>query len=108
MYIGFGPDAWEEFLKVETETFLNEKRISLSVIPPENICFIDLETWDYLIQVIKNYQCTIPEIIEKAKKDSSSYINKKMLMDQVLKANYKIKRWDLSYLSEAHKFIEVE
>jgi hypothetical protein len=106
-YIGFGFDAWDEFLKEEIENFVAEKCISLSMLPPENICFIDLETWDYIIQAIQIHKCTIQEIIEKSKESNKDALKGKMMMEQVLNNHFSIERFELSYLNDAHKFINV-
>jgi hypothetical protein len=106
MYLGFGQDAWEEFLQVGVEKYANENKISMSILPPENLCIIDIETWDYLIQSIIVNKCTIPEILNKAKENNHDLIRKKMLLDQVLSKDYKISNYNLSYLNNAHKYID--
>jgi len=108
MYHGFGSDAWEEFLSEKVGAYLHTNQINLRVLPPENLCFIDLETWDYLVQVLKTYKCKISEIFEKAKSENENHLNRKMLMDQVLIEHFTVNKFDLSYLTKAQKYIDIE
>jgi hypothetical protein len=108
MYHGFGLDAWEEFLRERVEVYLNENKVNLKVLPPENLCFIDLETWDYLIQALKTHKCSVSEIFEKAKSENEHHITRKMLMDQVLREHFTVESFDLTYLTEGRKYIDIE
>ena len=106
-YIGFGQDAWVEFLQPEVEDFALKNKISLSRLPVENLCIIDVETWDYLVQAIIEYKCSICSVIDKAKENMHESINRKMLLSQVLNAHYRIERFNLSYLAKAHCHIDI-
>ncbi len=107
MYLGFGEDAWSEFLAEEVGIFIGANNINLEVLPPENLCFIDIDTWDYLIQAIIIHGFTIQELIEKSKQVNLKASTKRMLLDQVLKSYYPIKNINLSYLNEAKKYINI-
>jgi hypothetical protein len=52
-FIGFGRDAWDEFLREPVEKFAAENNISIAVFPPENLLFLTIEDWDCLMQLIK-------------------------------------------------------
>lgn len=52
-YIGFGVDGWSDFLEKPISEFIQDEGISLSVLPPNKLCFIDIESWDYLMQAVK-------------------------------------------------------
>lgn len=103
MYLGFGNDAWIEFLKEPVEDFANSNSINLSILPPENLFFIDIEYWDYLIQTIKNGNGTLKEILLKSKKMnmSSDPMEQVFLLSQVLTKYYPIEKLDLSYLNHS-------
>ncbi len=105
MYIGSGIDAWEEFLKEDIEAYVLTTNIPLALLPPENLYFIDLETWDLLIQSMKVHKCSIIDIIEKGKELNGDVQTKKMLLDQIIKSKYPIQKYDLSYLEEGIKYI---
>ena len=101
LYLGFGFDAWLEFLKNPVEKYCAEKGIDLSLLPPENLFFLDIADWDYLVQVIKDKNASLDEIYKKAKETTldSDILSRKFSFDMVLKDYFPIKRMDLSYLS---------
>ena len=109
MYLGFGKDAWEEFLQKPVELFALENSIELSILPPENLFFIDIEDWDWIIQSIKDKKATLKNILTKARELNTSLDPAKavFMMRQVLEKHFKIKRLTLSYLKDAHKEIDL-
>lgn len=108
MYLGFGTDAWDEFMQEPIEKFNRENNIDIAILPPANLFFITVEYWDYIMQLIKEGRETILEILEKAKElnASSNLTERVFLMEQVLKKHFKIKSLELLYLKEAHKLID--
>lgn len=108
MYLGFGPDAWEEFLEKPITTYCSQTDIPISVLPPENLFFLTLENWDYIVQVIKNGIADLHEILRQGQKSnrSQNISEKMMLMDQVLYKFFKLKTLDLTYLNPYKNFTE--
>ncbi len=109
MYLGFGADAWEEFLKEPIEKYCTENSISISVLPPQNLCFINIEDWDHMMQVVKEKQASLKEILVKATGLSANTnpIEKVMLMEQVLNKYYRIKSFTLSYLKDEYLELDI-
>lgn len=100
MYLGFGQDAWNEFLQIPTETFLNDQKINIKVLPPQNLFFIDLEDWDYIVEVVKQKKATIKEILQKGREinTSSDPLDRMFVMEMVLQKFFEVKQFTLSYL----------
>lgn len=109
MYLGFGTDAWEEFLRNPVESFIKENSLDLSILPPRNLFFIDLEYWDYLIQVVKERKTSIKKILLTGQKFNSTTnpVEGLFNMEQVLTKHFKINTLNLSYLEKAHKLIDI-
>lgn len=94
-----GLDCWEEFLK---EDALKTDNI---LIPPENLYFIDIATWDKLVQIMKDLGITLREILENAKKTDSDQKTKKFSF--VLHADeYPFSNFNLNYLDSAYSLID--
>jgi hypothetical protein len=108
-YIGFGNDAWEEFLKVPISEYVFEKGLKLEVVPPRNLCFIKLEDWDIVVQNVKNGKETFESIIKKAVdlNLANNFSQKILLFEQALRQFYPIKHIDLTYITNAHKLIDI-
>jgi hypothetical protein len=108
-YLGYGSDVWDEFLKDYIENFAIENDIPISILPPENLFFIDIETWDYIVQSVVTNKCSLIDIIEKAKENrlNPNPTTCRILLDQVLREHFKIDKYNLSYLQQAHRFIEL-
>jgi hypothetical protein len=100
MYLGFGNDAWDEFLEKKVTEFCKQNNIDLGILPPNNLFFIDIESWDYIIQAIKDKKGNLKEILAKAKdlNTSENIAERIFLFIQVLEKHYKIDRFTLSYL----------
>lgn len=107
MLLGFGIDAWEEFMKKEIEQYLSEKHIDLQILPPENLFFIDIDSWDKMVQVVKNKEASIIDIFLKAKEVNLKPETRVFSFEMVLDNYYKIKKLDLSYLEEAQRLVDV-
>ncbi len=107
MYLGFGNDAWAEFLKEPVEIFAHKNSIDIDIMPPENIFFIDIEYWDYLVQSIKDGKGSLKEILNKAKEMnmSNNPIEQVFLISQVLTKHFTVERLDLSYLNVENYFM---
>lgn len=48
-YLGFGADAWEEFMKEPIETICLQNSMDIAILPLQNLCFISIENWDYMM-----------------------------------------------------------
>lgn len=68
-------------------------------LPPENVFITDIYTWDRIVQIIKNDQATILDILNAAKANNSTMATKKQSFDMHLDI-YHIKKYDLTYLKD--------
>jgi hypothetical protein len=109
MYLGFGVDAWEEFMSEEMEQFNKESKIELKLLPPENLFIIPIDDWDLIVQVVKDGKATLQEILAKARErnETDSIFERPFMINQVLDKYFSIEQYNLSYLNEAHKTIDV-
>lgn len=105
LYIGNSKDVWNQFLREETEKLKIAEQIAL--LPIENLFFIDLHTWDTIIQIIKNTKITLVEILTKVRETDKIEHQKKFSFEMHLD-DYKVTNYDLSYLSEAYDRIQVK
>lgn len=107
MYIGFGASAWSEFLKDRVEKFLKESGISINPLPPANLCFINLEDWDSIVQNVKSGKASLQTILKTAlEMNATPDITKGILFfEQAIRLHYPVKHFDLSYLTEANKLL---
>lgn len=110
MYLGFGPDAWDEFLKEPIELFINENQIELKTLAPENIFFISISDWDWIVQALKDSKASsLKELLDKGNECNTSedQQTKVFMMEQVLRKYYHVPKFNLSYLQEAHQLLDV-
>jgi hypothetical protein len=68
-------------------------------LPPENVFITDIYTWDKVVQIIKNRQATIVDILKIAKGNNSVRDTKKATFDMHLDA-YDIQKYNLTYLTD--------
>ena len=68
-------------------------------LPAENVFIMDIHTWDKVIQIIKNKQATILEILSMAKESNSFKATKKQTFDMHLD-KFDIQKFNLTYLNE--------
>jgi hypothetical protein len=109
MYLGFGADAWEEFLKAPIEKYCAQNSISISVLPPQNLCFINIEDWDHMMQAVKDNKASLIEILIKGKVLNAleSIVEKVGMMEQVLKKHFYTPEYTLSYLKDTHLQLDI-
>jgi len=75
-YFSDGTDIWEIFLNDEITQFLLENKFEL-LVKPENLFFVDIKSWDRLIDVLKKENApTLEEIFIDAKSNNSTEIKK--------------------------------
>ncbi|HRJ31299.1 MAG TPA: hypothetical protein PLV21_04990 [Cyclobacteriaceae bacterium] len=106
-YVGFGSDAWSEFLERPILEFLKSSNIPLSVLPPENLCFITIQDWDHMVQVVKEKPLSFKDIMHMAFSSFRSKIPDEQIMffDQELKKQFPISTTNLSYLQNARTLL---
>ncbi len=75
------------------------------LLPPSNVFIIDLLSWDKIVQIVKNKEATLRQILEKAKLNNSDFKTTKLLFEMQLD-EYKLKNFDLSYLSDELKTMD--
>lgn len=109
MLLGFGSDAWEEFLQPPIENFCLQNGVNISVLPPQNLFFITIEDWDKMMQNVKNKKASVKEILLKAKRlnQVSNMAEKVVIMEQVLNNHFRIKRYTLDYLKDIHLQLDI-
>lgn len=107
MYWCNGVDCWDDLLKNPTLNFCEKNSVDFSILPPENLYFIDIATWDKLVHIMKDRKITLREILVKAKQDDSDPKTKKGLF--VLHTNqYDNGPLCLNYLNEPYKILDIE
>ena len=100
-YFGNGLDAWESFLQKPTEAYALGNNLNLSELPPSNLFFIDIVSWDKIILAIKEGKATLREILEKARENDKTPTSKKFLFSMHLK-EYDLGAFNLSYINEGY------
>jgi len=105
LYIGTSEDVWNQFLREETEKIKTTEQIAF--LPVDNLFFIDLHTWDKIIQVIKKHKISLTEILINVRETDKIETQKKFIFDMHLD-QYDIDNYDLSYLSEAYERVTLK
>jgi len=100
LFLGPGHQVWEELLKDRVQPFLKQNSIDESIIPPENIFYISIECFDYLVNVISNSEHTLHEIFSSAVEKNRSPQQKKFLLDMHIIDDFRIAKNSLPYLDE--------
>lgn len=109
MYLGFGADAWEEFMKEPIETFCLQNSIDIKLLPPQNLCFISIENWDYIMQAIKEGKATLKEILLKGKELNAldNPAESVMLMEQAISKHFHPSDISILYLKDKHLQLDI-
>ena len=109
-FLRLGIDAWEEFLNSPIMAFVNEQSLSISMLPPQNLFFIDIDLWDKLIQTTIDYKVTITEILRivseynRGRDTPDTY----MLFEQILSRNFELDKVGLTYCTLNHLTQDVD
>lgn len=108
LYTAHGRLAWDEFMEQPVSQRAAEEGLDITLVPPENLFFISLEYWDYMMQIVQNKLATIKEILLKTREccNSSDPSKKKILMDMVLMEYFRVPQMKLSYLTDAHSLLD--
>jgi hypothetical protein len=103
MHLGFGEDAWNEFMNESVTQVLRQEEFSLDTLPPHNLFFLSLEDWDYIMQVLKNGKTKFQDVLTKARElnQNQNIAERVMMMEQVLHKHFPIDFLNLSYLTDA-------
>ncbi len=109
MYLGFGADAWEEFMKEPIETYCLQNSIEIAILPPQNLVFISIENWDYMMQAIKEGKATLKEILLKGKELNAldNPAESVMLMEQAINKHFHPSEMSISYLKDKHLQLDI-
>lgn len=101
LFLGNSDDIWEQFLEEETLKIHNKDK--LKVLPHKNLFFIDIESWDYLIQLVKNKNYSITEVLDKIKETDSNPKTKKFNFSLHLSQDFQLGKLNLSYILKSYK-----
>lgn len=106
LFLGNSEDIWEQFLKEETLKIRKDEE--LKVIPYKNLFFIDIVSWDMLIQIVKNKKFSLIEILNKIKETDSNPKTKKFSFSMHLEDDFELEKFDLNYLLDTYKNMELK
>lgn len=105
LYLGSGRDCWDAFLKSETERFCKENKLKMEVLPPENLFFVDIDTWDVIVQLIVDKKIILQDLFEEIKQQDSNLATKKFHFKMYLEKYFPI-NINLSFIKkEADQFL---
>jgi hypothetical protein len=109
MYLGFGNDAWQEFLCEPIEEYCKTNSLDVSVLPPQNLFFINIEDWDFIMQAIKTKGVSLKEILLKARELNlvENIAEKISMMEQVIKRCFYSPHLTLNYLKDAYLELDI-
>lgn len=80
--------------------------LNYTLIPPENVFIIDLNTWDKIIQIVKDKKASLIDILVKARENNKHPVTTKQLFDMHLD-EYNLEYFTLSYLENEFKHLEI-
>lgn len=104
-YFGNGNDAWESFLKDSTEKFARKENLNISLLPPSNLFFVDISTWDRMVQIIKEKNIALKEILDFAKKNNEDKLSTKFSFRMHIE-NIETGPLNITYLGKIDKLID--
>ena len=106
-YFGNGLDAWRAFLKEPTEKYVHEQDLNLNLLPPKNLFFIDIATWDRIIHIIKSGKSSLKEILLKAIRDNEKNESQKFSFHMHIE-DIELGPYNLSYLEKIDNIIDFD
>jgi hypothetical protein len=97
LYLGETVDIWEQFLRDETMKIVRDEK-HLEKLPADNLFFIDLSTWDLMMQIVKSKGVSVKDVLLKVRTErrTTRLFSLHMYLD-----SYEIKRFDLAYLDKS-------
>jgi len=90
--LGETEDIWEQFLKRETEKIVQDENVR-GKLPYKNLFFIDLASWDMVMQIAKTHKLSLKNILLNTQQAKERKFGFYMHLDE-----YKVKNFDLKYL----------
>ncbi|MCD8416125.1 hypothetical protein G1J88_11880 [Tenacibaculum dicentrarchi] len=106
LFLGNSKDIWEQFLKEETLKIREEKE--LNILPYENLFFIDITSWDLLIEIIKSKKYSLIQILNKIKETDSNHKTRKFNFSMHLEQDFNFEKVNTNYLLESYKKLDVK
>lgn len=97
-------NQFDEFFEIGKQKYsFDENEITL---PPENVFLLDIYTWEKIINIIKNSDYKLIDILKKIKKDNLNKTKRKQFVDMHLE-NFPVNKMNLSYLKSKENFLKV-
>ena len=84
LYLGAGDVVWEEFLRDSVEPVLNEKNISVDLIPAERIIILSINEFDLFVSVLWQNSATVSDIFSEMLKANQKWETKTLMFSQHL------------------------
>lgn len=105
LYLGNSGDIWEQFLEKETLKRLNNSLELTKLLPVENLFILDLDTWELLLQVLKENKISLAEVLREVRIVDSNPKDKLFSFSMHLK-KYGVKEFTHQYLAQAQSNIK--
>jgi hypothetical protein len=84
LYLGAGDVVWEEFLRDTVEPVLNEKNISVDLIPAERIIILSIDEFDMFVSVLWQGSATVSDIFCEMLKTNQKLETRNLMFSQHL------------------------
>ncbi len=101
MNLGETQDIWEQFLERETLAIVPDEELRRK-LPYINLFFIDLASWDLVMQIMKSKKVPLKTILINAQNARERKFGFYMHL-----LEYKIERIDLEYLKSDHPIVNI-
>ena len=98
--LGETEDIWEQFLRSETEKIVQDPK-ERNKLPYRNLFFIDLASWDIVMQIAKTNKLALKSILMNTQLAKERKFGFYMHLDE-----YKVKNFDLRYLHTDIKLLD--
>ena len=104
LFLGNSSDIWQQFLR--EETLKQHCQNTIKKLPIENVFFIDLFTWDEIMQILKNNRSIqLVDILKYVKSEDSVIKTKKEWFSMHLSV-YDFDTFNLNYLTSSLEIIK--
>ncbi|MEL0456787.1 hypothetical protein WJN01_11140 [Flavobacteriaceae bacterium SZ-1-7] len=100
LFLGNSSDIWQQFLKDESMNICSLD--DLKIVPYENLFFIDIESWDKLVQILKDNKIELTDLLDKIKEADLNPKTKKFNFSMHLEDIFNFQKFDLSYLEQSY------
>ena len=97
--------TFKELFEISKDKFENSN--DSIYLPPENVFILDINSWNKMLQVIKDKKATLIEILEKAKLNNSLPKTRKQMFSMHLD-EYEVKNFNLDFLENEIKQLQIE